>query len=251
MRSDGAKHDCFRAAFDQLRRALPARGPSPWGQTAPDAGSAGLSEAWEAGGMLDAGCRAGPLPAGAVPARLGAVSSRRQAGSGQHAGTAVCRVPRGQPGDDSSVLLGISAAGTPRVAADGAALRPVLDGCRPMGALGAQEEGRTDTPGVPQPTPPAPGTQPLALTAGPTPAPGAPREATAAAGKRRPVRAQRGPSHHGAATRSAAPRAAPRRAVPCRAVRAGGAGGAGGAGRSGGSGPRRCWRRRARCWSRC
>lgn len=42
-----------------------------------------------------------------------------------------------------------------------------------------------------------------------------------------------------------------RRAVPCRAVRAGGAGGAGGAGRSGGSGPRRCWRRRARCWSRC
>ena len=122
--------------------------------------------------------------------------------------------------DDSSVLLGISTAGTPRVAADGAALRPVLDGCRPMGALGAQEEGRTDTPGVPQPTPPAPGTQPLALTAGPTPAPGAPREATAAAGKRRPVRAQRGPSHHGAATRSAAPRAVPCRAVPCRAGRA-------------------------------
>lgn len=132
----------------------------------------------------------------------------------------------GTAGDDSSVLLGISAAGTPRVAADGAALRPVLDGCRPMGALGAQEEGRTDTPGVPQPTPPAPGTQPLALTAGPTPGPGAPREATAAAGKRRPVRAQRGPSHHGAATRSAAPRAVPCRAVPaerCRSAPTGGA----------------------------
>lgn len=150
--------------------------------------------------MLDAGlahCLLEPRQHGWEPL---AADSKPAAGDTQG------RVPRGQPRDDSSALPGVSTAGTLREGAAAAALRSVLDGCRPTGPSGVPENGRTDGHSRRPAADTRPGHAALTLTAGPTSAPGAPQEATA--GNRRPVPIRRttGPP-------PAAPRPGP--CLPC------------------------------------